>query len=65
MISRVQGDCVLNLGNVAVNISDRFCEEDGYGVIINGRMPGLDDIGLRSEAMVQYSMRENEEWRVA
>ena len=48
-----------------VNIGGRFCGEGGYGVIINGRTPEPDDIGLRSEAMVQYSRRENKEWGAA
>ena len=65
MISRVQGEFFLKSGDVAVNISDRFCEKEEYGVIIKGRTPGLDDLGLPLGAMVQYSMRENEEWRAA
>lgn len=42
-----------------VNIGGRFCGEGGYDVIINGTTPELDDMGLRSEAMAQYSMRED------
>ena len=64
MRSRVQGERVLKSGDIAVNIGDRFCEEEGYGVIIYGRTFELGDLGIPLWAMVQYSMREikNGEW---
>ena len=66
MISRVQGECFLKSGDLAVNIGDRFCEEeDTVSVIINGRTQGLEDLGLPLGAIVQYSMLENNEWRAA
>ena len=50
--SRVQGVCVLKSGDIAVNIGDRFCEEEGYSVTINGRMLELSDLALRLGGMV-------------
>ena len=52
-------------GDVTVNIKDRLCEVEESGVIINGRTPGLDDLGIPLVAMIQYSLPENEEWRAA
>ena len=65
MRSRVKEEGFLKSGDVAVHISDRFCEGEGYNVSINGKTPGLDDLSLPLGAMVQYSMCEDGKWQAA
>ena len=65
MRSMVKGERCLKSGDDAVNIDNRFCEGEGYSVSINDMMPGINDLGLPFDAIVQYSMCEDGEWRAA